>query len=246
MGELVIDQSKKRKTLVMWSGGLDSTYGVVRLLNETDDEVYAHHMHRVARHDRGDRSSMTCESEAIAIEKMKPFIQEYYRDFHFSESLVDLSDFSAFARDTTTTMFFAAQVAKSFGFTVRDRILFSMNSDEDRDWNPGSEIYSFLRMMNVGLLKNIWRSEDVPYCFLWPEPPSKQEEADYMPYELFCLTSSCRDPLLSPDGHEVKCGRCAECITLRSVRHRELLEKPEASVSSSLIGQGIKEEQANG
>lgn len=209
------------KSLVMWSGGLDSTYGLVRLLSETKDDVYAHHIDRNALHDSGKRTAPTCEYEAEAIEKMRPYIASTYRSFHYSESAVDLTAFETFARDTTTSMFFAAHVAKSYGFTRMDRILLSMNSDEDSQWNPGSELYSFLRMTTIQVMKLVWGSEDVPQCFLWPEPPTKQIEADYLPIDLFWMTASCRDP--EPSGEDWKlCGTCPECVTLSSVRHHAL------------------------
>ena len=223
MANLVLGAKNKRKSLVMWSGGLDSTYGLVHLLRETNDEVYAHHMHRLAPHDAGNRSSNACEHEAIAINKMRPYIAKNFREFHHSESKVDLSQFTDFAKDTGTTMFFAAQVAKSFGFTPADRILFTMNSDEDRgNWTPGTSIYELRRMNLVAILKLVWGIEDVPYFYLWPEPPSKQKEANYLPYELFQMTSSCREPRLDGEGNEITCGRCPECTTLKSVIHHSL------------------------
>ena len=188
------DPKRYRKTLVMWSGGLDSTYGLVRLLREISDEIFAHHIHRHARHDDGKHIALTCEHEAEAIGQMLPYITRTYRIFHYSESRVDLTTFYRFARDTSTAMFFASQAAKSFRFHTEDRILFSMNSDEDKEWNPGSETYFFLRAVTINIMKLVWGSEEVPQCFLWPEPPDKQEESDYLPIELVRMTASCRDP----------------------------------------------------
>lgn len=205
-----------RKTLVMWSAGLDSTYGLVRLLRETDDHVYAHHIHRHARHDSGTRQADTCRYEAEAITRMRPWIKRKFRDFPYSESVVDLRAFPTFARDTATSMFFAAQVTRANGFQPTDRILLSMNSDEDADWNPGSEKYWFLRMITIQMLKLVWQSEDVPQPFLWTPPPKKQVEVDYLPQELVQMTASCRDPN-EIDGSWINCGACAECETLSSV-----------------------------
>lgn len=214
-----------RKSLVMWSGGLDSTYGLVRLLATTKDVVYAHHIHRHAKHDSGVRSSETCAYEADAIVRMRPWIHARVRPFEYSESVVDLTAFSRFARDTATAMFFAAQATKMHGFTPADRILLSMNADEDASWNPGSELYWYLRMITIQMLKLVWQSEDVPECFLWEPPPTKQQEVDFLPPELTTMTASCRDPRrLEParngtDGWAL-CGTCAECQTLSGVVYR--------------------------
>ena len=42
------------RSLVLWSGGLDSTYSLVRLLASTEDEIYAHHVHLNVRREDGD------------------------------------------------------------------------------------------------------------------------------------------------------------------------------------------------
>ena len=215
------NSQRPRKTLVMWSGGLDSTYGLVRLLRETSDEIFAHHIHRRARHDAGKHIALTCEHEAEAIKRMLPYIIRTYRTFHYSDSKVDLTAFYRFARDTSTAMFFASQAAKSFGFHAEDRILFSMNSDEDKEWNTGSETYPFLRSVTISIMKLVWGSEEVPQCFLWPEPPAKQEETDYLPLELVRMTASCRDPKRNEKKNWVFCGQCVECRTLKDVKHVE-------------------------
>ena len=58
------------KSLVMWSGGLDSTYSLVRLLGETDDEVLVHHVHCNRRRESGTGRSRRCEYEAQAVGRM--------------------------------------------------------------------------------------------------------------------------------------------------------------------------------
>ena len=217
-------RQRRRKTLVMWSAGLDSTYGLIRLLSETGDEVFAHHIHRHARHDEGTRPADTCRYEAEAIERMRPWIEANYRPFAYSESVVDLTAFSSFARDTATAMFFAAQATRMHGFSPADRILLSMNSDEDASWNPGSELYWYLRQVTIRLLKLVWRSEDVPECFLWDPPPTKQAEIDFLPMELTDMTASCRDPKHVNEDETEKgwrhCGICAECQTLSGVTYK--------------------------
>ncbi|MCV3274384.1 hypothetical protein [Roseobacter sinensis] len=211
-----------RKTLVMWSGGLDSTYGLVNLLRETDDDVFAHHISRHARSDSGHNSTRTADYENDAVARMLPLISETYRPFSFGQSTVDLRAFRSFARDTSTAMFLAAHAARSHGFSRDDRILLSMNSDEDKSWNPGSELYRFLRAYTVRILRLTWGAEDFPTCFLWDPPPRKQKEANYLPKHLFDMTASCREPRYDPDGEGyLRCQICPECVTLSSVVHRE-------------------------
>ena len=213
---LMVVRVPKVKSLVVWSGGLDSTYALVRLLRETEDEVFAHHIHFRGRNDAGDRVSHKCEYETQAIARLRPYIERNYRPFTYSESWLDISAFKRFARDTATAMFFAAQAAMSYGFTPRDRIILGINRDEDVRWMPGTDSYRYRRMMTVRMLKAVFESEEVPYFFLFEPRPSKQEEADFLPYELFGLTVSCRDPVLA-DGKFETCGACLECRTLKTV-----------------------------
>ena len=222
---LRIERADKRpprrpKSLVMWSGGLDSTYTLVRLLKETEDEVFAHHIHRNARRDDGKDLAATCEYEREAVAAMRAYINRHYRSFSYSESAVDLTAFSAFARDTATSMFFAAQAAMTYQFSPFDRIMIGVNRDEDTRWIEHTETYKFRRMMVNQMLKAVWESEDVPFFYLWTPRPTKQAEADYLPLELFRLTASCRSPTRE-GARWVVCGTCAECSTLSKVVHRE-------------------------
>jgi 7-cyano-7-deazaguanine synthase in queuosine biosynthesis len=211
---------RRPKSLVMWSGGLDSTYTLVRLLKETDDEVFAHHVHRNARRDDGTDLAATCEYERQAATVMRTYMSEHYRPFTYSESSIDLTAFSAFARDTATSMFFAAQAAMTYQFSPFDRIMIGVNRDEDARWIENTETYKFRRMMVNQMLKAVWESEDVPFFYLWTPRPTKQAEADYLPLELFQLTASCRNP--SREGARwIVCGTCAECSTLANVTHHE-------------------------
>jgi 7-cyano-7-deazaguanine synthase in queuosine biosynthesis len=151
---------------------------------------------------------------------MLEYVGKHYRPFTYSESYIDLTAFSAFARDTATSMFFAAQAAMTYHFSPFDRIMIGVNRDEDARWIENTETYKFRRMMVNQMIKAVWESEDVPFFYLWTPRPTKQAEADYLPLELFGLTASCRDPKRDGDGWTL-CGKCAECSTLAKVVHHE-------------------------
>ena len=126
-------QSRTIRSLVMWSGGLDSTYALARLLRESDDDVYAHHIHLNAlREDDGKSRSRRCEYEAQAVSRMLVPLKSHFGAFEYSESRADLTAFSSFARDTSTAMYFAAQLAMSRRFTPFDRIVFGVNDADVR------------------------------------------------------------------------------------------------------------------
>ena len=63
---------------------------------------------------------------------MQERISEIARPFSYSESFVDLSPFTTFARDMVTGIFFATQAAMTWAFTPDDRIFMGSNGDEDK------------------------------------------------------------------------------------------------------------------
>ena len=215
------------KSLVMWSGGLDSTFCVARVLQETDDEVFVHHVHCNLRGDHGASRSQRCEYEANACAAMLPILRSHYRAFTYTESRVDLSGFVTTARDSATVMYLAAQAALSHGFTPFDRIVFGANADEDRRWQPGSELYALRRMVTIRVLKGVWESDEVPYLYLPNPRPTRAQELEFLPAQLSSLRASCRNPLSNErgfgDSRYFPCGRCSKCETMaRSIAEQDV------------------------
>lgn len=208
-----------RKSLVMWSGGLDSTYALVRLLTETRDEIHVHHVHCNVRADDGLHRSRRCEYEAEAIATMTPLLRAQCRPFRYSESRVDLTAFDQFASDVTTMMYFAAQAALTAGLTPFDRIVLGVNADDDWEWRPESAACSLRRLLAAWMLKTVWESDDVPFIYLWNPRPTKREEAAYLSGDVVARTASCREPV--PAGAPgtgavgfARCGTCPQCRVL--------------------------------
>lgn len=67
--------------LVMWSGGIDSTYALASLLKETDHRIHAHHIHLINREGRSD-------VEDAAIRMLGPKLRAI-RNFSFSTTLIN-------------------------------------------------------------------------------------------------------------------------------------------------------------
>jgi hypothetical protein len=213
---------RKVRSLVMWSGGLDSTYVLARLLQETADEVYAHHIHLNAPRDDAKSRSRRCEFEAQAISRLVVPMKSRFRNFEYSESRADLTAFACFARDATSAMFFAAQLAMSRGFTPFDRILIGVD-DEDPRWRPGTELYALRRTLMNRILRAVWESEEIPYLYVFYPRPSRADAFEYLGKELAPLTVSCRHPEAGGVGFGEDalrpCNACSKC------RSRAKLEK---------------------
>ena len=205
------------RSLVMWNGGLDSTYTLVRLLRETDDEVIAHHVRYLrARPSSGGADSQSAY-QAGAVAELIPELRSRYRPFQYSESRVDLSMLSRAGSNTGVALFVAGQVAINNGLTPFDRILLGVNADRDREWRPHTYACAFRRAIGMRLLRGVWESEEVPFLYLWQPRPTRAEELAYLPEEVAALTACCRQPKTVDRGlsglQAEGCGQCEDCLS---------------------------------
>ncbi len=199
------------RSLVLFSGGIDSTYSLVRLLKETQDLVYAHHVSFIGSKSGSEVTNL--DSVALSVREPIAWIRSNLRDFEYSQSLVDLSMFATRARENTSLMYFAAQAAMNYGFSPFDRILLGVNADADPGWHPDSAVYAWRRTLLVRMLRSVWECDEVPHLYFWNPRPSKHAMLEYLPTELARLTFSCSKPTIdeSNSGRPVACGSCSRC-----------------------------------
>src|SRR5690348_10695365 len=91
-------------TLVMLSGGLDSTAMLVQLLGESEEELRVHHIRMANREERAD-------AEQAAVERIVGWCAKRYRPFRYSESGLDFRGLEAIPIDYVCIAFVACQVA---------------------------------------------------------------------------------------------------------------------------------------
>src|SRR4029079_12007794 len=91
-------------TLVMFSGGLDSTAMLVKLLTESEDELRVHHIRMANREGRDG-------AEQRAVESIVAWCRDRYRPFRYSESGLDFRGLEAIPIDYLSIAFVACQVA---------------------------------------------------------------------------------------------------------------------------------------
>jgi len=91
-------------TLVMFSGGLDSTAMLVKLLEQSQDELRVHHVRMVNREGRA-------EAEQAAVEAIVAWCRRRYRPFRYSESGLDFASLEAIPIDYLSIAYVACQVA---------------------------------------------------------------------------------------------------------------------------------------
>src|SRR5918992_1267894 len=91
-------------TLVMFSGGLDSTAMLVKLLGESADELRVHHIRMMNREKRD-------LAEQRAVNSIVAYCRARYRPFRYCESALDFRDLDAIPIDYLSIAFVACQGA---------------------------------------------------------------------------------------------------------------------------------------
>ncbi|MEM7057933.1 MAG: hypothetical protein AAF557_10130 [Pseudomonadota bacterium] len=215
--DLLRPDAIKGRCLVMWSGGLDSTWTLYTLLRKTKLEIYTHHVNKKSRTDDGHEISHSLDYERQAIRRLQPWMAENVRGFEHSESFTDLTAFTTFARDMVTGVFFAAQAARSWGFTARDYIFMGSNGDEDE--TNSTEEHQVVRaeynMISYRyVLQSVFESDRTPEITWITPAPSRLEEVTSLPKDVVERTACCRNPKPNESNGFVPCKTCKTCVSL--------------------------------
>ena len=200
-------------TLVMFSGGLDSTAMLVKLLTQSQDELRVHHIRMANR-------EMRAQAEGYAAERIIAWCRQRYRAFRYSESGLDFTGLEAIPIDYLSIAYVACQVA--IDTPGCDRIaVASLSRDTDivnrsaRQRQVFDAMYACYRARKLGEAKVEW-VYPVYEC-------SKAEVAALLPAELAALTWSCRRPVAKPGGW-APCGTCKACLAREGVSAQNLTQ----------------------
>src|SRR5918996_5331462 len=187
-------------TLVMFSGGLDSTAMLVKLLAESAEELRVHHIRMVNRERRD-------LAEQRAVEAIVAYCRRHYRPFRYSGSGLEFGELEAIPIDYLSIAFVACQVAIDTPRCTRITIG-ALSTDTDivnrsaRQQHVFQEMYACYRARKLG-------EPEVRWIFPVYDVP-KADLARELPPELLDLTWSCRRPVRSANGW-VACGACKAC-----------------------------------
>ena len=196
----------------MFSGGVDSTAMLVKLLAGSDEELRVHHIHMVNQERRDG-------AERRAVDAILAYCRERYRPFRYSESGLDFRALEAIPIDYLSIAFVACQVAIDTPRCTRIAVG-SLSTDTDianrsaRQKRVFDEMYACYRARKLG-------EPEVEWIYPVYQTP-KAALAAALPPELVDLTWSCRTPLegLKP------CGACKAC------RARQGLRTPSAAAEN--------------
>ena len=188
----------------MFSGGIDSTAMLVKLLTQGRDELRVHHIRMVNREGR-DRA------ESRSVEAIVAYCRKRYRPFRYSESGLDFSELEAIPIDYLSIAFVACQVAIdtpgcnriAVGTLAADTDIVNRTARQKRVFEVMYECYR-ARKLGEPRVEWIFPVYDTP----------KAELAAALPQELLDLTWSCRRP---QDGYR-PCGVCKACRVRQGLR----------------------------
>jgi 7-cyano-7-deazaguanine synthase in queuosine biosynthesis len=193
-------------TLAMFSGGLDSTAMLVKLLTQSEDALRVHHIRMANREGR-------VGAEQQAVERVVAWCRRHYRPFRYSESALDFTELEAIPIDYLSIAYVACQVAIdtpgcnriAVATLARDTDIVNRSARQRRVFDAMFECY---RARKLGEPAVEWVT---PVYDM-----SKAEIAASLPPELAAMTWSCRRPVPAGAGWR-PCGACKACLARQGI-----------------------------
>ena len=205
----------------MLSGGVDSVALLKKLLEETDEDIYAHHFHLKNFEDYNFR-----KAETLVLRKIIPYMKKTFRDFHYTESTIDVRQIMNLVSHDEKDLRFACIPEHLYhGFlggllakiTKSDKV-YSGYCKEDENkvdlYYGGLEEYSAENRSKF-IKKPIEESTSYPHKILnsdtrWENPLSKRQEIEYIGEELMKMVWYCRYPI-KENNKFIPCNECRSC-----------------------------------
>lgn len=203
--------TRPTRTLVMLSGGLDSTAALWHVLNRPDEygKIHVHHIHL-------QNIEARWKAEAEAVQAVLAYMRTHApTSFTSSESTLNTPHFGKkFLFDTEVISFITGYM------TSRDPLITKVViGATGTDFVMGAS-----QAVSRGkAIHNAFHEKHKDHSAAVKEYPhshlTKEEVVKTLPADLATLTWSCRTPRYR-DGRPIECGRCKTCVLeLRNVRH---------------------------
>jgi acyl-coenzyme A synthetase/AMP-(fatty) acid ligase len=194
--------------LVMFSGGIDSTYLLYHYLVNTDYRLHVHHISM--RYP----SEPRWKEEDIASRKIVEACRKI-RAFDYSESRFDFGFYSYVGRDSDTQLLIASKIIGNIKGPVALALGWNY-SDHRHDLRNGRAANRVTETlwetlcdgMDASLAERVDREIQLP---ILRQKLTKDAIIKRLPEALLDLTWSCRKPVKGKDGISRNCGKCAPC-----------------------------------
>lgn len=193
---------QKNRTLVMFSGGLDSTAALWHVLHRPEEygDVHVHHVHIKSIEGRW-------QAEALAVEKVLAYMRKHApTPFTTSESVINAPHFgNKFMYDVEAVSYMSGYMT-SRDPSITKVIVAATGTD--------FELGVITNVMRAKRMHNAFHPEEEDHSGRIKEYPHgdlpKAEVYKTIPADLAALTWSCRTPRYA-DGKPLECGVCKTC-----------------------------------
>jgi len=206
-------------SVLMLSGGVDSVALLKKLLEETDEDIYAHHFHL-----KSFENTYFKKAEAKALRKIVPYMKKAFRDFHYTESTIDVRQIMNLISHDEKDLRFACIPEHIYynllggvlaKITKSDKLYSGICKEDFKGMHFGGlEEYSFENREKF-IMRPIINSTSYPYKILnndtrFKNPLSKRQEIEYIGEELMKMVWYCRHPIRE-NNKFIPCNECRPC-----------------------------------
>lgn len=185
--------------LLMFSGGLDSTGALWKLLQDESNKIHLHHLRLVNKENR-------TKAEDIAVQNIIEYINQI-RSVNYSQSYHEYPSYNnAFIWDSDLYNFIAGTICMSLK-NIKSVAIGRTKSDtgiEERAIR-GTKIFKLLA-------PNVEKIYPVVHL-------TKTEVYNILPEELRDMTWSCRRPIYIDENMITECGECKTCLQLETIKN---------------------------
>ncbi len=210
---IVYDNKEEVKSnnikLIMFSGGLDSTYILWYYLTKTNYNVHVHHI--ILKNTLSDR----WKNEKLAVNRIIKYCKNNYRPFTYSESGFDFFNFSIVTWDVDVAGFVGTMVARNLVLyrnnkPIENKIDICIGTCKDDE----IKLRRQLGILN-GIVRNATLLEPniSPVVERVANNTSKKEMLELLPRGLSDLTWSCRSP-----RNNTPCNKCKPCKIINKAK----------------------------
>ena len=209
-----IDESN---TLIMFSGGLDSTGALWQLLQDEENKVHIHHLHLINKENRA-------KAEHRSVKNILSYVSKSYR-IKYSESYHEYPSYSYIEKlnlDTKEIKVNQNSIIDSdiYNF-MAGTICLSLPSIKSvaigRTKSDSEEISTMARAtIGTSILKLLAPNVEKIYPVVHL---TKTEIYNILPKKLRDMTWSCRSPVYINEETIKECGKCKTCLELETIKN---------------------------
>lgn len=203
-------------TLLMLSGGLDSTGALWQLLQNKEQKVHIHHLYLLNKQNRAEAEQRSVKNILLYLSKLYKFkYSESYHEYPFYSYIENINTETEevkvtqnFIPDSDIYNFIAGTICLSLP-TIKKVAVGRTKSDYGSDTEERTIRANKLLQLFAPNVQKIY-----PVGHL-----TKTEIYNMLPEELRNMTWSCRNPINLNENTSKECGKCKTCSELNAIKN---------------------------